>query len=109
MVRIRLSRVGRKNLAAYRIVVTNLREKRDSKAIELIGHFSPHSKQVVINEERAKYWLSVGAQPSETVATLFVKQKLMEAPKHKRVFEKQPKKKSQDRKAKKAEKSEAAE
>lgn len=53
------------------------RSARDSRAIEELGHFDPMQKdadkQFVINEERVKYWLSVGAQPSETVASLLRK------------------------------------
>lgn len=53
------------------------RSARDSRAIEELGHFDPMEKdadkQFVINEERVKYWLSVGAQPSETVAALLRK------------------------------------
>jgi small subunit ribosomal protein S16 len=51
MVKIRLSRVGRKNLAHYRVVAVQAREKRDTNAIELLGHYSPFTKELVLNEE----------------------------------------------------------
>ena len=108
MVRIRLSRTGRKNLASYRVVVVNNREKRDTDFIEILGFYLPSQKQIEINEERAKYWLSVGAQPSETARYLLVQKKLMEAPKYKRVFKKTAGKKTTERRAKKAEATEEA-
>lgn len=75
---IRLSRGGRKKLPFYSIIVTNSRSPRDSNFIEKIGTYSPlmkddAEKRVVINEERAKYWLSVGAQPSDRVHRFFHK------------------------------------
>src|SRR5690242_5804232 len=75
---IRMSRAGTKKRPYYRIVVTNSRNPRDSKFIEKIGTYSPllaaeDPKRVTINEERAKYWLSVGAQLSERVHLFFNK------------------------------------
>ncbi len=103
MVRIRLSRTGRKNLASYRIVVTNLREKRESDAIEILGYYLPHTKELQINEDRAKYWLSVGAQPSETVRSFLIKKNLLKPSKFKRTFSKKAGKKSTERKLKQTE------
>ncbi len=102
MVKIRLTRTGRKNLATYRIVICPAREKRDTKFIEFIGHYNPHTKDLQINEERAKYWISVGAQPTETVQRMLVKKNLIPAPVYKRTFKGTPGKKSTAR-AKKAE------
>lgn len=99
MVRIRLTRVGRKNLAHYRVVITNAREKRDSYAIEQIGHFSPHSKVWTLDMDRIKYWLSVGAQPSDRIKNYLVKEGVIKLKKsEKRTFTKQPGKKSLERK-----------
>ncbi len=108
MVKIRLSRTGRKNLASYRIVITPAREKRDSKFIELVGHYLPHDKKIEIKKDRVEYWMSVGAQPTETVKALFVKQGIIKADKNKRTFNHKPGKKSIDRNAKKTAKSEAS-
>lgn len=74
MVSIRLSRVGAKKQPSYRIVVTDRKSPRDSKYIENIGHFNPRTEPetVVLNNERALYWLSVGAQPSDAVRRLLV-------------------------------------
>jgi small subunit ribosomal protein S16 len=72
MVRIRLRRVGRKKSPAYRIVVADSQSPRDGKFIEIIGQYAPRMAQggLTVNEERANYWLGVGAQPSDTVRSL---------------------------------------
>lgn len=71
-VKIRLSRVGRKKKALYRIVVADSRSPRDGKVIENIGRYSPQQEPslIEIDEEKARDWLAKGAQPSETVARL---------------------------------------
>lgn len=72
MVRIRLRRTGAKNNPAYRLVVADSNSPRDGRFIETLGHYLPTRQPAVveINEERARHWLSQGAQPSETVASL---------------------------------------
>jgi len=67
MLKIRLSRVGRKNLPHYRIVVIESTSKRDGKFIENIGTYHPTNpqNQLSINKTRLDYWLSQGAQFSE--------------------------------------------
>jgi small subunit ribosomal protein S16 len=73
MVRIRLRRVGRKKAPAYRIVVADSQAPRDGKFIEIIGQYAPRQsdeQKLNLNAERATYWLSVGAQPSDTVRSL---------------------------------------
>ena len=74
-VKIRLKRVGAKNTPAYRIVVADGRSPRDGKFIEEIGTYLPTQKgeKVKINLDRAKYWVGVGAQPSDTVASFIKK------------------------------------
>ena len=74
-VKIRLKRVGAKNAPAYRIVVADSRSPRDGKFIEEIGSYAPLKKgdNFKIDLERAKYWVSKGAQPSETVASFIKK------------------------------------
>ena len=73
MVRIRLRRVGSKGQPRYRTEVADQRTARDGRFIENIGHFNPRTEpnELVVNAERARYWLSQGAQPSEAVARLF--------------------------------------
>lgn len=72
MVRIRLRRIGSKKQPSYRIVITDKRNARDSRYIESIGFYNPRTRPhtVELQEDRALYWLSVGAQPSESAAQL---------------------------------------
>jgi small subunit ribosomal protein S16 len=76
MLRIRLTRVGKKRQPSYRIVVTEITAKRDGRIVERIGHYNPLTDPAEYNiqEDRALYWLSVGAQPSDAVERLLVKQ-----------------------------------
>ena len=70
--RIRLRRMGAKKAPFYRVVVADSRSPRDGRFIEEIGYYDPTKNPsiVKIDEERAKYWLGTGAQPSETVRSL---------------------------------------
>jgi small subunit ribosomal protein S16 len=70
MVKIRLKRIGQRNRPSYRIVVTESQRSRDGKYIEALGHYNPRDKALVVNKERADYWLSKGAQPSDTAGRL---------------------------------------
>lgn len=72
MVRIRLRRMGSTHQPSYRVVVTDQRSPRDGRFIEVIGNYNPRTEPAtsVVNAERAAYWLSQGAQPSEAVARL---------------------------------------
>ena len=74
-VKIRLTRVGRGKSPAYRIVVADSHMKRDGRFIEILGHYQPINAEtkVKINDQRALYWLGVGAQPSDTVRSLMRK------------------------------------
>ncbi len=69
---IRLSRAGRVHLPYYHIGVYNSRTRRDGRPVEQLGFYDPKSDKepVRIDVERARYWLSVGARPSATVATI---------------------------------------
>ncbi|WP_104126912.1 30S ribosomal protein S16 [Cryobacterium sp. Y57] len=71
-VKIRLKRMGKIRAPYYRIVVADARTKRDGRVIEEIGIYHPTEEPSVIEvkSERAQYWLSVGAQPTEQVAAL---------------------------------------
>jgi small subunit ribosomal protein S16 len=72
MLKIRLTRVGKKNSPAYRVVVADQKKAVKRKFIEILGHYNPVStpKQLVINKERALHWLGLGAQASDTVNNL---------------------------------------
>ncbi|MBR5855804.1 MAG: 30S ribosomal protein S16 [Bacteroidales bacterium] len=67
-VKIRLARHGKKNYAFYHIVAADTRAPRDGRFIELIGTYNPNTNPatIVMNDERALYWLNVGAQPTDT-------------------------------------------
>ncbi|MBP2027816.1 small subunit ribosomal protein S16 [Acetoanaerobium pronyense] len=75
MVKIRLKRMGANKKPFYRIVVADSRAPRDGRFIEEIGYYNPVSepKVIKIDNEKAEKWLSTGAQPTETVKTLFKK------------------------------------
>jgi small subunit ribosomal protein S16 len=75
LLKIRLSRVGKKKRPAYRIVVADSRAPRDGANIEIIGHYDPLTDPptIVVNEERAAHWLEHGAQPSEAAAKLLAR------------------------------------
>jgi small subunit ribosomal protein S16 len=70
-VRIRLKRIGAKNAPVFRVVVADSRSPRDGKFIEELGTYHPRKKEdnIKFDVERAKYWVSKGAQPSDTVAS----------------------------------------
>ena len=72
MVKIRLRRIGAKKQPSYRVVVADSRSPRDGRFIEVIGFSNPRTEPetVTIEEDRALYWLSVGAQPTEAVTRL---------------------------------------
>ena len=74
-VRIRLTRLGDKKSPFYRVVVADSRRSRDGKVIEKLGTYDPlkDPAEVKIETERAKYWLSNGAEPTETAKTVLVK------------------------------------
>ncbi|HAB17926.1 MAG TPA: 30S ribosomal protein S16 [Verrucomicrobiota bacterium] len=80
-VKIRLKRVGAKNSPIFRVVVADGRSPRDGKFLEEIGTYQPLKKgdNVTLDLERAKYWMSVGAQPSDTVASM-IRKKVRTAP-----------------------------
>jgi len=89
---IRMRRTGRRNRPCYRITVADSRSPRDGRLVEHLGLYDPLNKdlekQVSFNVERAKYWVGQGAQPSETVNSIFQRFK---------VYEGRPKPKKRDR------------
>jgi len=79
LVTMRLSRIGSKKRPYYRIVVIDKRRARNGRFLEVLGRYSPiaNPEQVEINAERAQYWLSKGAAPSETVRSILKKKELV--------------------------------
>lgn len=97
MVKIRLTRLGRKHKPFYRVIAIQAREKRDSRAIEYLGTYDPMKSpsEFIVDKDRVKYWIGTGAQPTDTVARLLAKEGLYKVEKKK--FTKKPGKKSRER------------
>ena len=72
MLKIKLSRTGKKNQPRYRVIVAEARSKRDGKFADKIGHYNPQSEPAVfvLDKERYDFWIKQGAQPTETVNSL---------------------------------------
>jgi len=79
-VKIRLKRIGATKKPFYRIVVADSRAPRDGRFIETLGYYNPcvEPNELKIDSERAKHWLGVGAQPSETAGSLLKREGLIE-------------------------------
>ncbi|MGD0922577.1 MAG: 30S ribosomal protein S16 [Terriglobia bacterium] len=77
MLKIRLARTGAKKQSSYRIVVIEKEQARDGRFVEILGHYNARRNppEVVLNRERAEYWLGRGAQASETVKSFLKKAK----------------------------------
>jgi small subunit ribosomal protein S16 len=75
MVAIRLRRAGSKKRPFFRVVVTDSRAARDSSFVEILGHYNPRTRPALVdvNKERVEYWMSKGAQPSDSVRTLIAR------------------------------------
>lgn len=78
-VKIRLKRIGAKKAPFYRIVVSDSRSPRDGRFIEEIGTYNPLKDpgEIVVDKERAAYWIGCGAQPSDTVRALLKKSEVI--------------------------------
>lgn len=79
-VKIRLRRMGAKKAPFYRVVVADSRYPRDGRFIEEIGYYNPISEpvEIKIDAEKAKKWISCGAQPTETVKSLLKKSNIVD-------------------------------
>ena len=79
MVAMRLTRIGSKKRPYYRIVVIEKRKARNGRFLEVLGQYNPiaNPATVEINSERAQYWLSKGAEPSETVRSILRKKEIV--------------------------------
>ena len=75
MVKIRLTRVGRNKVPIYRVVVIDSKKARDGEYIEKLGQYDPRRKIIELDRDRIEYWISKGAQPTNTVAKLIAKAK----------------------------------
>ena len=82
MLVIRFFRTGKRNQPSYKIVVANKRNSaRGGRFVEEVGFYNPLTKQKVLKDDRIKYWISVGAQPSNTIKNLLISEKITEGEK----------------------------
>ena len=85
MLAIRLFRVGKKKQPSYKIVVTDKQNPpQGGQFIEQVGFYNPLTNEKILKEDRIKYWLSVGAQTSDTVHNMLITEKIIEGEKRKR-------------------------
>ncbi len=103
MLNIRLSRVGKRNHAQYKLVVAEKTAPIKGKFVEQLGSYDPHTKELVAKDERIKYWISKGAGCSETVHNLLIKKGIIKGEKIKLTLkskenEKDAEEKSDDKK-----------
>jgi len=85
MLTIRFTRTGKKKQPQYRLIVSEKHKDPWGDYLELLGNYNPHTKEVNLKEDRIKHWLSVGAQTSNSVHNLLVKQGLIEGDRKKAV------------------------
>lgn len=85
MVSMRLIRMGRTKAPTYRLVVQDKRRAPGARFLEILGHYNPRSKEkaLVFKQDRVEYWLSVGAQPSDTVHNLLIREGVIKSDKKK--------------------------
>jgi small subunit ribosomal protein S16 len=81
MLAIKLKRIGKKHQATFRVIVAEKRSKLNGRFIEDLGWVNPHAHTSEIKKELAKKWISQGAQPTQTVHNLLVKNGVIDAPK----------------------------
>ena len=81
MVAMRLARIGSKKRPYYRIVVIEKRKARNGRFLEVVGQYNPIANPtfIEVNSERAQYWLSKGAEPSETVRSILRKKEIVKS------------------------------
>lgn len=97
MLSIKLKRIGKKHQASYRLVVSERRSKLKGDYTEDLGWYNPRTKEAKFLADRVKYWMSVGAQASDTVHNLLLKNKMIEGKKI--AVHKQPKQTEEQKKA----------
>lgn len=83
MLTIRFSRVGKKGFPAYRLIISEKARDPYGRALEILGSYNPHSKELQVKADRIIYWLSKGSGMSDTVRNLLVSKKIIEGEKAK--------------------------
>jgi len=81
MLTIRLSRVGKKNKPLYRVLISEKQKDLYGDSLEILGSYNPHTKELKVNAEKIKYWISKGAGISNTVNNLLIEKKIIEGKK----------------------------
>jgi len=92
MLAIRLSRVGKKNKPLYRVIISEKHKDLYGDSLEILGSYNPHTKDLKVNAEKIKYWISKGAGMSNTVNNLLIEKKIIEGKKVKASKDRKPKK-----------------
>ena len=82
MLAIKFSRVGKKGQPSFRVVVTEKSRDPWGKNVEIVGHIDRRAKKQSLNAERIAYWISKGAQPTDSVWNMLVDAKIVEGKKH---------------------------
>lgn len=83
MLTIRLSRIGKKNKPMYRLIISEKSHDPYGKALEILGSYNPHTKELIAKSERITYWISKGAGTSPTVNNLLIEKKIIKGDKMK--------------------------
>jgi small subunit ribosomal protein S16 len=97
MLKIRLQRTGRKNEAAFRVVLTDSKNSTKSgKFLEILGSYNPKAGETIFKADRVKHWMANGAQVTDTVHNFLVSQKLIEGKKINSLSKKAPTKKRKE-------------
>nr|QXM17587.1 ribosomal protein S16 [Chaetoceros pseudocurvisetus] len=78
MLKLRLTRIGRKKQPVYRLVVIEHSTRRDGRPVDFVGYYNPLTKESSFKVEKIQKWLNYGVQPSKTVATLLRKAQIIE-------------------------------
>jgi len=86
MLKIRLARVGKKKKPVYRIVISEHTKDMYGNHLEILGTYNPHTKEIVLKEDRIKHWISNGAQCSDVVNNLLINEKVITGKKGKAVM-----------------------
>ncbi|MCI5108526.1 MAG: 30S ribosomal protein S16 [Candidatus Pacebacteria bacterium] len=99
MLMVRLQRVGKKNQAMFRLLVTDKQNgPKSGRFLEILGSYNPHTNEKNFKKDRIKHWLDNGAQPSDTVHNLLVSEKIIEGKKKNVLSKKTPIKKEEEEK-----------
>lgn len=109
MLAIRLSRVGKKNKAQFRIILQEHTAAPGGRHVEVLGSYNPHSKEIILKEDRITYWLSQGAKASVTVHNILVSKGLLKEEKIAVKMSKKTKKKDGEEGAEEEKKEEGTE